>query len=266
MNRLEKAWKRLKEDREKALIPFITAGDPSLSATRKLITSLEQGGADIIELGIPFSDPMADGPVIQKASERALSKGTTLKKVLQLVKKCRAPSAGGRVPILLMGYYNPILAYGLRRYARDAARSGVDATIVVDLPPEESGELDRELKKVGIALVYLLAPTSNSERIRLVARRARGFIYFVSITGITGGRLRSGSEIRRKISEIRRRSRLPIAVGFGITRPDQAARIAKFADGVVVGSALVSLIAGQGPSRRLVPAVRQFVRRLKSAL
>ncbi len=221
------------------MIPFITAGDPNLAATKKLILALERGGADIVELGIPFSDPMADGPVIQKASERALAKGTTLAKVIGLVREVRRQT---QIPILLMGYYNPILAYGLRRYAVDAAKTGVDATLIVDLPPEESAELDRELKKVGIDLIYLLTPTSDRERIQKVARRARGFIYFVSVTGITGARLKSLQEIRNKVSEIRRYTRLPIAVGFGITQPSQAKEMARFADGVVIGSALVRQI------------------------
>lgn len=241
----------------------MTAGDPNLSATKRLIGALERGGADVIELGIPFSDPMADGPVIQRASERALAKGTTLKKILSLVREVRRKSA---IPILLMGYYNPILAYGLKEYARDAGHAGVDATLVVDLPPEESAELDRELKKAGIDLIYLLTPTSDAERIRLVARRARGFIYFVSITGITGAKLKSEEEIRRKVAEIRKQTPLPIAVGFGISKPEQAAKIAKFADGVVIGSALVSLIAGSSSSGRLGPAVERFARRMKSAL
>jgi tryptophan synthase alpha chain len=241
----------------------MTAGDPSLAATKRLIASLEKGGADIIELGVPFSDPMADGPVIQRASERALRQGATLKKILNLVAQVR--KKGTKSPILLMGYYNPILAYGLKEYARDAARAGVDATLVVDLPPEESAELDRELKKAGIDLIYLLTPTSDAERIGLVARRARGFLYFVSITGITGAALRLEKEIQEKVGEIRRRTRLPIAVGFGISKPAQAAKIAKFADGVVVGSALVSLIAGSS-SERLGFAVERFARRMRLGL
>ena len=263
MNRLERKWRELRRSGKKALIPFITAGDPNLMATKRLIGALERGGADIIELGIPFSDPMADGPVIKKASERALAKGTTLRKVLSLVREVRRKNG---VPILLMGYYNPILAYGLGAYARDAARSGVDATLVVDLPPEESAELDCELRKVGIDLIYLLTPTSDAERIRRVAKRARGFIYFVSITGITGAKLRSEGEIRRKVAEIRRRTSLPIAVGFGISRPDQARKISKFADGVVIGSALVSLIQQRSSSKNFIQAAEKFIRAVKRGL
>lgn len=247
-----------------SLIPFITAGDPNLGTTQRLIGALERGGADLIELGVPFSDPMADGPVIQRASERALKKGVTLRKILGLVASVRRK--GTKSPILLMGYYNPILAYGLKRYARDAARAGVDATLVVDLPPEESAELDRELKKARIDLICLLTPTSDRERIRLVCRRARGFIYFVSMTGITGAKLKNDAAIRSKVAEIRRYTKLPVAVGFGISNPLQARRIARFADGIVVGSALVRLIEKGGPSRSLLPAVEKFVRRLKTSL
>lgn len=245
-----------------AIIPFITAGDPSLSMTKRLVLALEKGGANLVELGIPFSDPMADGPVIQRASERALKKGTTLRKVLEVVREVRRES---RIPILLMGYYNPIYAYGLAAYARDAARAGVDATLVVDLPPEESAELDRELAKVGIPLIYLLTPTSDRERIRLVTRRARGFIYFVSMTGITGARLNAQGVIRKKVAEIRRETDLPIVVGFGISKPGQVAAIARFADGVVIGSALVERIhcaAESSPPQKVCALAKRFLRKI----
>ncbi len=244
---------------KKWLATFITAGDPNVNATMKLMSLLQESGSDLIELGIPFSDPMADGPVIQRASERALARGITLRRILALVRKIRGKMD---IPILLMGYYNPIFVYGLKNYARDAARAGVDATLVVDLPPEESEELDRELKKVGIDLIYLLTPTSNAERIGLVAKRARGFIYFVSMTGITGGRLQSESNVRKKIKEIRRKTDLPIAIGFGISKADQARRIGKMADGIVVGSALVQMIERKRP----ISKIKEFVAGLKSVL
>jgi tryptophan synthase alpha chain len=252
-----------------AFIPFMTAGDPSLSASKKLFLALEKGGADLIEIGVPFSDPMADGPIIQKASERALKRGVTLKKVLNLVKEIRKVS---ETPIVLMGYYNPILAYGLKKYAQEAASAGVDANIVVDLPPEESEELDRELKKAGIDLIYLLAPTSDAKRIRLVAKKARGFVYFVSMTGvtgmtgITGGKLKSQQEIRRKVKEIRRKIDLPVVVGFGITQPLQARAMGKIADGVVVGSALVSFIHKKSSSKNLFKEVERFARKFSKAM
>jgi tryptophan synthase alpha chain len=260
MSRIQNAFRRLKKNRGKALVPFVTAGDPSLKATRSLIACLEKGGADLIEVGVPFSDPMADGPVIQKASERALSRGVTLKKVLSLVSASRRTT---QVPIILMGYFNPILAYGIEAFARDAARAGVDGAIVVDLPPEESADLDRALKKHGLDLIYLLTPTSDADRIRVVCRRARGFVYFVSMTGVTGSRLKSEEEIRRKVGEIRKCTKLPIAIGFGISGPEQAKAMARIGDGVVIGSALVKLIESGSKRGGLAARVERFVRSMK---
>lgn len=259
MNRLTKKWQDLRRAREKALVTFITAGDPNLQKTGAFVLSLEKAGADIIELGIPFSDPMADGPVIQRASERALANGTRLRGILGLVRKLRRKT---NIPLLLMGYYNPILHYGLQKFSQEAAVVGVDAVLVVDLPPEESADLDRELKKQDIALIYLLTPTSDMKRIRKVVSRARGFIYFVSMTGITGAKLKSEEVIWKKVLEIRRLTRLPIAVGFGISTPEQARKIAKLADGVVVGSALVKKIEGKIPIGQL----EKFVAQMKAAL
>lgn len=261
MSRIASAFGALKAKKQKALIPFVTAGDPSPDATKDLIIALEGAGADVIELGVPFSDPMADGPVIQKASERALAKGMTLPGVLSLVADVRETS---QVPLLLMGYFNPILSYGLDRFARDAAHAGVDAIIVVDLPPEESEELDRSLKKAGIDLIYLLTPTSDAERIRIVCKRARGFIYFVSMTGVTGAALKSEREIRAKVGEIRRCTKLPIAIGFGISTPEKARAMAKIGDGAVVGSALVELIHKN--AKNPAPVAAAFVKKMKAAL
>lgn len=259
-SRIQKTFQRLKKERAKALVSFVTAGDPSLAATAPLLSALEKGGADVLEIGVPFSDPMADGPVIQKSSERALKKGANLKKVLSLVAGFRKKSAA---PIVLMGYFNPILSYGLEAFARDAAKAGVDGTIVVDLPPEESVELDRALKKRGLDLIYLLTPTSDAERIRIVCRRARGFVYFVSITGITGAGLNAEGEIRKKVAEIRKCTRLPIAIGFGISKPEHARAMGKIADGVVIGSALVKLV--ESKKTKAPAALEKFVRSMKSA-
>lgn len=259
---MDKKWEELFKKKEKALVSFMTAGDPNLETTRKLMVSLEEGGTDILELGVPFSDPMADGPVIQKASERALSKGVSLRQILELVKETRANL---HIPLLLMGYYNPVLSYSIKRYAQDASLAGVDATLVVDLPPEESEELDRELRKVGIDLIYLLSPTSDSERIRKVASRARGFIYFVSITGVTGAKLQAENEIQKKVAEIRQYTKIPVVIGFGISTPQQARKMAPLADGIVVGSAFVSCIE-KNIRNGLEEKVRDYARELKSAL
>jgi tryptophan synthase alpha chain len=263
MNRIESRWKSLRAEGRKALITFVTAGDPDLQTTKELVSTLEKGGADIIELGVPFSDPMADGPVIQKASERALVQGTTLEKVIQLVREIRQQT---QIPLLLMGYYNPIFAYGLKKFAKEAARAGVDAVLVVDLPLEESEELDEELKKVGMDLIYLLTPTSDTRRIRLALERARGFLYFVSMTGITGTKLRSEAEVKKKVKEVKHLTSLPVAVGFGISTPEQAREVSQIADGVVVGSALVNLAyqsSLEGPS--YLPKLESFVRSLKAS-
>lgn len=240
MSRIAKKFTDLRYQHRKALLPFIVAGHPSLAMTKRLMVALEAAGADLIEIGIPFSDPMADGPVIQKASEVALARGVTLAKILKLVREVRNRS---EIPIVLMGYYNPILAYRLKRFAREAARAGVDGILVVDLPPEESGPLDRELKKWGIDLISLLTPTSNERRIHTVLRRARGFLYFVSMTGITGARLNRLSGIKASVQKIKRLTRLPVVVGFGIRNSKQVHEIYKFSDGVVIGSELVKRLS-----------------------
>ena len=238
MSRIAGRFAELKKGGEKALVTFITAGDPDLAVTEELIPLLAESGADVIELGVPFSDPMADGPTIQLSSERALAAGTTLPKILAMVKAVRSRT---QVPIVLMGYYNPILSHGLERFAAEAAGAGVDGVLLVDLPPEEAGEFKSCADRHGLDVIFLLTPTSDGARIGTVARRARGFVYYVSVTGVTG--VRSGVEesVFDKVAEIRSKVSVPVAVGFGISTPDQAARVAAAADGVVVGSALVKL-------------------------
>ena len=250
MNRIADKFRELRRRHRKALIPFIVAGDPTLSATERLIPALGRAGADLIELGVPFSDPMADGPVIQRADERALKRGTTLKKILRLVASIR--NIGSQTPIVLMGYYNPILSFGVKRFAREAAAAGVDGVLIVDLPPEESGKLDGELKRKGIDRIYLLAPTSDRSRIQKVARRGSGYLYFVSMTGITGARLHRLGEVRSAVQRIKRQTRLPVVVGFGIQNRQQVLDIKKFSDGVVIGSALVKRIEARGFSAKKV--------------
>jgi len=259
--RIERVFCDLAEKNEKALITFITAGDPSIEVTERLILKMEASGADIIELGIPFSDPMADGPTIQASSERALEKGVHINDVLRLVKNVRRKSG---IPIILFGYYNPVFAYGLDKFAVAARRAGVDGALIVDLPPEEAGELRGELRGEGLALIFLLTPVSGEERMRLVASGGSGFIYFVSLTGVTGARAGMKAHVAGHIKELRKFTKLPVGVGFGVSSPSQAKEIAAHADGVIVGSAIIDIIARKG--ERAVAEVGRFTASLKEAL
>lgn len=248
---------------EKALIPFVTAGDPDLKSSLKILHVLEQSGADLIELGVPFSDPMADGPTIQRSSERALKRGTSLPRILEMVREFRRDS---ELPLILFGYYNPFLCYGLRRFAEQARESGVDGILCVDLPPEESVELKRWTHPEGLHNIFLLSPTSDSARIRLVAREGRGFVYYVSVTGVTGARKRLESALRKQVAEVRRYTALPIGVGFGISSARQAAWIASFADAVVVGSALIDVMARSKRKQDKLKRVGHLIHALKRAM
>ncbi len=261
--RLTTLFNRLKSRKRHALIPFISAGDPDMATTKELIYTLEKSGADIIELGIPFSDPMADGPTIQASYERALKKGATPGGVLKLVRNVRRHS---EIPIVLFGYYNPILAYGLERFAKNAHASGVDGVLVVDLPPEEAADLKAALNAVGIDLIFLLTPTSDSSRMDRVARVGSGFIYFVSLTGVTGARVKLSNKIPSYVTKARRHTGLPVGVGFGISTPAQAAEVCKTADGVVVGSAIINIIANTRGKKRVLSEVGKFVSKLKEGV
>lgn len=260
ISRIEAKFAELKARGEKALIPFVTAGDPSLRATKEIVLEMERAGADLIELGIPFSDPMADGPTIQASSDRALKAGTTPRDVIKLVADIRKKS---EIPIVLFGYYNPVFVYGPAKFARDAARAGVDGVLVVDLPPEESEELGRELRKNNLDAVFTLTPTSDSERIKKVVKVASGFLYYVSVTGVTGARSSVGTKIKGSVAKVRRHSKLPIGVGFGISTPAQVKDVCSYADGVIVGSAIVNIIKKHGASKDLAKRVGAFVRSLK---
>ena len=262
MSRITNKFSQLQRDGRKALITFITAGDPDCALTERLVPLMAAAGADIIELGIPFSDPMADGPTIQLSSERALAGGATLKSVLATVKNIRQ---GCDVPILLMGYYNPVLAFGLERFCCEAATAGVDAVLLVDLPPEEADELVCFTKKSGIDFISLLTPTSDSSRISKIKKCGSGFIYYVSVAGVTGARASVADDIGAMVEKIRADTALPVAVGFGISTPEQAGTVAKLADGVVVGSALVKLFE-QFTGDELVKQVTAAVRRLKAGI
>ncbi len=263
MSRISHTFDSLKREGKKALIPFITAGYPNLAITEKLIFEVEKNGADLLELGVPFSDPMADGPVIQYSSERSLSQGTTLKKILNLVQKVRLKSS---LPIILMGYYNPFFSYGLKRFSEDAKRAGVDGVLVVDLPPEEAAEMKSHTDRAGLDIIFLLAPTSNDKRIKLIVKNASGFIYYVSITGVTGVRTTLDRDIRRQVEKIKKITPLPIGVGFGISTPRQAQMVAKWADAVVVGSAVITTIRQSKTSSAIVTNVGQFISSLKKAI
>ena len=263
MTRIETVFNDLRQRNEAGLIPFLTAGDPDLATTADLIRTLAAAGADLIELGFPFSDPMADGPTIQASSERALAAGTTLTKVLHMVSEVRQDC---QVPLVLMGYYNPLFRYGVERFAADAAAAGVDGLLLVDLPPEESAELGACLKQVGIALITLLAPTTPPERMRKLAAAAEGYLYYVSMTGVTGTQKVAPDDIRGAVAALKGMTDVPVGVGFGITTAEEAAAVGRFADGVVVGSALVRIIEKYGADPELLPQVRRFIASLKSGL
>jgi len=239
MNRIDKVLVELKSKGKKAFIPFITAGDPTLGITKSLIKTLESVGADIIELGIPFSDPIADGPSIQRASLRSLEHNTSLKDIISMVAEIRKET---QIPIVLMGYYNPIFKYGASKFVKDATNAGVDGVIVADLPPEESSELISYAKEYKLATIFLVAPTSTPERVKLIAETCTGYIYCVSSMGVTGARDSVSEMISHTLDKIRKFTDKPIAVGFGVSNPNQAREVAKLADGVIVGSAIVNLI------------------------
>jgi tryptophan synthase alpha chain len=241
MSRIANCFAALRRENRAAFIPFVTGGDPDLETSLAIVTRLADAGADIIELGVPFSDPMADGPAVQASSVRALRAGTTLPKVLALVRAFRERHA--KTPIVLMGYYNPIHAYGPDRFVADAAAAGVDGLIVVDLPMEEDGPLRRKAAGVGIDLVRLIAPTTDDRRLKTLVAGASGFLYYVSIAGITGTKNFDPADVGQALARIRRQTDIPCAVGFGIKTPEQAAVIARLADAAVVGSSIVNRIA-----------------------
>ena len=262
MTRIGNKFAQLKREKRKALITFVTAGDGSLAMTERIVPEMAAAGADIIELGVPFSDPMADGPTIQLASERALASGTTLVKILASVKNIREKCD---VPILLMGYFNPVYIYGAEKFCKDAVAAGVDGVLIVDLPPEESEEFSRFASAAGLDFIPLLTPTSDPSRIKKIRKIGSGFIYYVSVAGVTGARASVANDIGSMVEMIRERASLPVAVGFGISTPQQAADVASLADGVVVGSALVKLFENH-TGDALVTALTSSVAALKQAM
>ncbi len=267
--RIDTRFADLKSEGRPALVTFLTAGDPDVETSRKILMGLPAAGADVIELGMPFSDPMADGPAIQASSQRALAAGMTLKKTLALVRDFRAKDKS--TPIVLMGYYNPIYSYGSEPFLDDAKAAGVDGLIVVDLPPEADDELCLPAMERGINFIRLATPTTDAKRLPQVLTNTSGFLYYVSITGITGGAAPVASDVHAQVARIKKSTQLPVAVGFGVRTPEQARAIGRGADGVVVGSALVNVIKdtlgnkGQG-TNKTISGVLELVKSLAQAL
>lgn len=257
ISRIEEAFKKLKKKGRKAFIPYIMAGDPSLERTKDVVLMFEECGADIVELGVPFTDPLADGPTIQRSSERALEAGVTLKKVIGFVKDLRKST---QIPIVLMTYYNPVFKYSEENFVKDSVNAGVDGVIIPDLPPDEAKSFIRLSRKASIDTIFLLAPTSTMDRIKMVARASRGFIYYVSITGITGSRLLLDGSLESSLSEIRKHTDKPIAVGFGVSNPEEASAVSKMSDGVIVGSAIVKRLS-ESPE-----GLREFIFSLRDSI
>ncbi len=258
MSRIEAKFKELQEKNASAFITFLMAGDPDLPTSLKLMKGLPNLGVDIIEIGMPFTDPMADGPAIQKAGQRSLSAGTKLIDVLELVRKIRLENS--QIPIVLMGYYNPIHAMGVKQFLQSASKAGVDGLIVVDLPPEEDSELCIPAKQFGLNFIRLATPTTSETRLPTVLKNTSGFIYYVSVAGITGSSKLDVSKVENEVKRIKNKTRLPVCVGFGIKTPTDARKVADIADGVVVGSALVELIAKQRPLDEINNYIRALAR------
>lgn len=266
MSRITETFIQLRSRGERALIPYLTAGFPEPRHTVELMRSLEKGGADIIELGVPFSDPLADGPTIQKSSSVALGHGVNLVMVIDMVRQFRA--AGSETPVVLFGAYNPYFHYGMEKFAADAKAAGADGVLIADLPAEEVEEVAPVLKKHNLDLICLIAPTSNLARKKLICTHGGGFLYYISLQGVTGARQNQQFELSEALAEIRQCTDTPVAVGFGISTPEQAAQVGQWADGVIVGSALIDLIGRNAaePEKELYASVEGYMRELKAAM
>ncbi len=261
MNRIQATFQHLREAGDTALMPYLTMGYPERDSALSLVPAIAEAGADLIELGVPFSDPLADGPTIQASSQRALENGMSLSRCLSQARALRA--AGVRIPFVLMGYYNPILQLGIERFAGEAATAGIDGVIIPDLPPEEAESVQPVLQAAGLDLVYLVAPTSDAARISTVTGRSDGFVYLVSLVGVTGARDQLTRDLGEFVARVRAATSKPLAVGFGIGTPGQAAEVAGLADGVIVGSALIKVIGGAVDP---VAAARDFVAALRQGI
>jgi tryptophan synthase alpha chain len=259
VGRIGDAFIRLRREGRRGFIPFITAGDPDLDVTRELVVELARAGATVVELGVPFSDPVADGPTIQRSSERALRLGVSLSDVLAVVSDARRVTD---VPVILFGYFNPVLQFGVERFAEEAARAGADGVLVTDLVPEESADFNAALAVRGLDQIFLVAPTTSDARLRSIAARASGFVYAVSRAGVTGARTDLSAEAARLVARVREATDLPVAVGFGISTPEHVSEVWTYADAAVVGSALVAEIEKHEGRADLVPRVGDFARSL----
>jgi len=262
MTGIDRIFEALNRRGQAALIPFIMAGDPDLETTGALVSKLAGAGADMVEIGIPFSDPLADGPTIQSAAQRALKNGVNPKAVFSLAERVN----GIGIPLVLMTYFNPVLRFGLKEFAEGCRRSGVDGVIIPDLPPEEAGPWIQEARRAGINTIFLIAPTSPPSRMKRVSRYTRGFIYYASVTGVTGIRERLPDQLELAVKRIREQSNKRVAVGFGVSNPEQAKTIGRFADGVIVGSAIVKMIEENLKSPDMIDRVGEFVSSLAMAL
>ena len=262
--RLELCMSQLKDNKKSGLFPFITAGDPDLEFTKSLIRSLAASGADGFEIGVPFSDPLADGPTIQRASMRALEEGTNLKSVIKMIAEVREELKD--LPLVIMTYYNPIIAMGVDTFVQESSLAGIDAVIVPDLPPEESVELLKSMEEYPIELVFMLAPTSTDQRISLVNEFGGGFIYYVAQMGVTGARESLDKDLSLSLEKINKEKKLPVLVGFGIKTPEQAAEVSQFAEGIIVGSALIDVIEQNSDREDKLDAAAKYISSLKSAM
>ena len=263
MGRIAERFAILDERGETALIPFITVGDPDIETSEALVLSMVEAGADLIELGVPFSDPIAEGPTIQRSSERSLAGGTSLNGILELVSRLRAKV---EIPLILMGYANPIFAMGFERFAKLASEVGVDGIIIPDLPPEEGEKLFARCNELGVDGILLAAPTTTDKRLTKLASESRGFLYYVSLTGVTGARSELAAGVEEGVRAARGLGNIPVCVGFGISTPEQATKVAQFADGVVVGSAVVDRIEASTSREDAVDSVAKFIAELKAPL
>ena len=263
MNRIDVTFKDLRKNGKKAFIAYLTCGDPDLKTTAECIKVISNNGADIIELGVPFSDPLADGPTIQVASQRALKNNVSLAAIIKMVSKIRSKID---TPLVLMTYYNPVFHYDIRNFVRDAKKAGVDGVIIPDLPPEEASQIEMFARKLELATIYFASPTSSEQRKKIAISHSRGFIYYVSTTGVTGKRTNLPDSIKKDVKNLQKITSKPICVGFGISTPAQAKKIASFADGIIVGSAIVEKIDTAKSKREMIKSLGTFIKQMAKAV